>query len=86
MVVDTIGFDDRGWIDTEKGRPQTEALHVTERFRRLEVGHMQIGVTIDDPKAYAHPWSATIRVPFTGHRTDRERMRESARRGTHVGR
>ena len=35
MVVDTIGFNDRGWIDTEKGRPQTQALHVTERFRRI---------------------------------------------------
>ncbi len=32
FVVDTIGFNDRGWLDTEKGRPQTEALHVTERF------------------------------------------------------
>jgi hypothetical protein len=62
MVVDTIGFNARGWIDTEKGRPQTEALHVTERFRRLDVGHMQIDVTIDDPKAYTHPWSATIQV------------------------
>ena len=58
MVVDTIGFNDRGWIDTEKGRPQTEALHVTERFRRLNVGHLELRIAIDDPKAYTKPWSA----------------------------
>jgi hypothetical protein len=62
MVVDTIGFNDRGWIDTEKGRPQTDALHVTERFRRRDVGHMDIGITIDDPKAYTKPWSAMLKV------------------------
>jgi hypothetical protein len=62
LVVDTIGFNDRGWIDTEKGRPQTEALHVTERFQRPNVGHLEIGVTIDDPKAYTKPWSARIKL------------------------
>jgi hypothetical protein len=34
MAVDTIGFNSRGWLDTYKGHPQTESLHVTERFRR----------------------------------------------------
>jgi hypothetical protein len=62
FVVDTIGFNDRGWIDTGKGRPQTEALHVTERFHRLDFGNMEIGVTIDDPKAYTRPWSSVIKV------------------------
>ena len=61
MVVDTIGFTDRGWIDTEKGRPQTEELHVTERFRRRNVGAMELGITIDDPKAYTRPW--TVEMP-----------------------
>ena len=60
LVVDTIGFNNRGWIDTEKGRPQTEALHVTERFRRRNVGHLELGITIDDPKAYTKPWSAKL--------------------------
>jgi hypothetical protein len=62
MVVDTIGFNDRGWIDTGMGRPQTEALHVTERFRRRDVGHLEIGITIDDPKAYTKPWTAKINL------------------------
>jgi hypothetical protein len=62
MVVDSIGFNDHGWIDTEKGRPQTEALHVTERFRRVDFGHMEIGITIDDPKAYTKPWTVKLNV------------------------
>jgi hypothetical protein len=62
MVVDTIGFNDRGWIDTEKGRPQTEALHVTERFRRRDFGNLEIGITIDDPKAYTKPWTVKLDV------------------------
>jgi hypothetical protein len=62
LKVDTIGFNDRGWIDTGMGHPQTEALHVTERFRRTDFGHLEIGITIDDPKAYTKPWTATMKV------------------------
>jgi len=62
LKVDTIGFTDRGWIDTGVGHPQTEALHVVERFRRLDFGHMEIGFTIDDPKAYTKPWSGVLKV------------------------
>ena len=62
LKVDTIGFNDRGWIDTGMGHPQTEALHVIERFRRTDFGHMEIGITIDDPKAYTKPWEAKLNV------------------------
>ena len=62
MVVDSIGFNDRGWIDTGMGRPQTEALHVTERFRRLNLGNLELGITIDDPKAYTKPWTVKINL------------------------
>ena len=62
LVVDTVGFNGREWVDTAKGHPQTESAHVTERFRRLDFGHMEIDITIDDPGAYAKPWRAT--VPF----------------------
>jgi len=61
LVVETSGFNDRGWLD-DPGHPHTEALRVTERYRRRDFGHMQIQMTIDDPKAYTKPWSAT--VPF----------------------
>src|SRR5262249_35707122 len=40
FVVDTAGFRDGGWLDTRKGRPHSDALHVTERFRRTDFGHM----------------------------------------------
>ena len=54
LVVDTVGFNDKGWLDGS--RPQTEQLHVTERYRRLDLGHMQLEITIDDPGAYTKPW------------------------------
>ena len=54
LVVDTIGFNDRGWLDGS--RPQTEQLHVVERFRRIDLGHLQLEITIDDPGAYTKPW------------------------------
>lgn len=62
LKVDTTGFNDRGWIDTGAAHPQTEALHVIERFRRPDVGHLEIAVTIDDPKAYTKPWSANLKM------------------------
>jgi hypothetical protein len=62
LKVDTIGFNDRGWIDTGIGHPQTESLHVIERFRRTDFGHMEIAVTIDDPKAYTKPWTGTLKL------------------------
>jgi len=62
LKVDTTGFTDRGWIDTGMGHPQTDALHVIERFHRTDFGHMEIGITIDDPKAYTKPWSANMKV------------------------
>src|SRR5438128_448728 len=58
LVVDTKGFNGKAWID-QLGRPSTEALHVIERFRRKDFGHMEIQITIDDPKAYTKPWSVT---------------------------
>lgn len=58
FVVETIGFNNNTWLDTN-GHPVTDALHVTERFRRKDFGHMEIEITIDDPKAYTKPWTVT---------------------------
>jgi hypothetical protein len=55
LVVDTIGFHDRGWIDVT-GRPQTERLHVIERFERTDLAHIALEITVDDPGAYTKPW------------------------------
>jgi hypothetical protein len=61
FVVDTHGFNDIGWLD-DGGHPQTEALHVTERFRRRDFGHMDLQLIIDDPKAYTKPWGPTLHL------------------------
>jgi hypothetical protein len=62
MVVETSGFNDRGWLDIE-GHPHTEALRITERFRRRDFGHMDLEITIDDPKAFTRPFS--FKIPKT---------------------
>jgi hypothetical protein len=59
FVVDTVGFNDQTWLD-DTGLPHTEAMHSTERFRRRDFGHLEMQLTIDDPKAYTKPWSVTI--------------------------
>lgn len=60
LVVDTRGFNDQTWLD-DGGHPHSDALHVTERFRRPDFGHMEYQITIDDPKAYTKPWTASVR-------------------------
>jgi len=49
-------------LDNE-GHPGSDALHVTERFHRKNFGHMDVEVTINDPKAYAKHWTVTL--PFS---------------------
>ena len=48
-----------GWLDVN-GSPYTQQAKFTERFRRLNVGHLQIDITVEDPKAYTKPF--TVRV------------------------
>jgi hypothetical protein len=57
LVVDSTGFTDRNWLDGDKGHPVSDALHVTERFRRADFGHLEILVTLDDPKTFTKPWT-----------------------------
>jgi len=59
LVVETSGLNDKGWLDMN-GHPQTESTHVTERFRRRNFGHIDVEVTIDDPKAYTRPWTVAL--------------------------
>jgi len=59
LVVESNGFRDDTWID-RNGSPLTSAARVTERFRRPDFGHLQIEVTVNDPKAYARPWTVTL--------------------------
>jgi hypothetical protein len=58
LVVETTGFNGKTWLD-QAGHPTTDALHVTERFRRRDFGHLDIQVTVDDSKAYTKAWTVT---------------------------
>ena len=61
LVVETSGFTERVWLDYD-GHPHTDALRLTERYRRPDFGHLDVKVTFDDPGAYAMPW--TVSVPM----------------------
>jgi hypothetical protein len=54
LVVDTTNFNDKSWSPSR--RPHTEKLHLIERFRRTDFGHLEIETTIDDPGSYKEPW------------------------------
>jgi hypothetical protein len=58
FVVETIGFHDKGWLDAE-GHPHSDALRLTERFRRTDFGRMELQMTIDDPKTYKKPFTVS---------------------------
>jgi hypothetical protein len=60
LVIDTVGFNDKFWFD-RSGTPHTEQLHTIERWTRVDEGHLELEVTIDDPGAYTEPWT----VKFT---------------------
>jgi len=59
FVMDTVGFNDKTWLD-RVGRPHSTKLHVTERFRRIDFDHMQLDFIMEDPIALAKPWTATF--------------------------
>lgn len=61
LVVESNGFNDRTWLDHD-GHPHTEALRMTERYRRRDVGNLDLEVTISDPGAYARPWTVAVRA------------------------
>ena len=61
LVVTTAGYNDRSTLDLG-GHPHTEALRVTERFHRRDVGHIDLQVTLDDPKAYTRAWTLPVEL------------------------
>jgi hypothetical protein len=60
LVVDTIGLNDKTWID-RAGHPHSDALHVVERIQRVDQTTLQIDITMEDPKAYTKPWGGQIK-------------------------
>jgi hypothetical protein len=82
LVVETFGFRDDVWLDVE-GSPLTNAGKMIERFRRLDFGHLEIDVTVDDSKSYTRPWTVKIEqrimldtdlIEFICNENDRSRV------------
>ena len=63
FVATTVGLDDRTWLDNA-GRPHSDELKVEERYHRADRDHLEVTITIDDPKFYTQPWIALNRFPL----------------------
>ena len=61
LVVESAGFNDKTWV-SRYGVSHTEALRMTERYRRRDFGHMQLEATFTDPGAFAKPWGFTVEM------------------------
>ncbi len=59
LVIDSFGFNDQTWLDRD-GHPHSEALRITERYRRRDFGHLEIQITLNDPQVYARPWTIAL--------------------------
>src|SRR4026209_3045327 len=61
LVLDSFGFNDRTWLDHD-GHPHTEALRMTERYRRGNFGNLDVEVPLSDPGAFTKPWTVAARA------------------------
>jgi len=64
LVVDTIGMNDRTWLDAA-GHQHGEQLHVTERFTRTDSNTLRIEATIEDPEYYTKPWTVVTTATWS---------------------
>ncbi|HTB18499.1 MAG TPA: hypothetical protein VK708_10290 [Bryobacteraceae bacterium] len=83
LVVDTAGFNNKSWLDVE-GHPQTEALHITERFYRRDFGHMDLTMTIDDSGVFTRPFTVKIDKTFAADTDLLETVCENDRSVRHM--
>jgi hypothetical protein len=61
LVVDTVGLDDRTWLDTA-GHEHSDQLHLVERFQKVDNNNIKWTVTFEDPKFFTVPWSITLPI------------------------
>jgi hypothetical protein len=60
LVVDSLGFNETTWLDFG-GHPHSEALKMTERIRRTDLGHLDVTVRLEDPKYYRRAWEVPLK-------------------------
>jgi hypothetical protein len=58
LIVDRVNFIDDVWLDSD-GHPHSDKLHVVERYRRPDLGHLEAQITVEDPSILAKPWTYT---------------------------
>ena len=63
LVVESNGYNDKTWLHPE-GLTHTEQLRITERYRRIDFGHIQVDVTYDDPGTFNAPLHVTVPLEF----------------------
>jgi hypothetical protein len=63
LVVESAGFNDRTWLD-RAGHPHSESLRVTERFRRVDFGHMEFQITYEDPQTLVRPLTLSYPINY----------------------
>ena len=56
LVVDRVNFEEQVWLD-QGAHPHSDQLHITERYRRVDLGHLETEVTVEDPGVLAKPWT-----------------------------
>ncbi len=61
LVVESAGFNGKTWLDAS-GHPRSESARMIERYHRRDFGHMDMDLTINDPKYYTRPF--TVKLPF----------------------
>jgi hypothetical protein len=83
LVVESSGFNERTWLDMG-GHPHTEALRTIERYHRTAFGHMDLTVTLDDPRAYNAPWTVKVNVNMEPDTEFIEYVCTETPRDTHV--
>jgi hypothetical protein len=83
LVVETAGFNDRSWLDMA-GHPHSERLHVTERFQRVDFGHMDLQVTFDDPETMTRPLSIRAVINYMPDTEMLEGVCENERDAPHL--
>jgi len=63
LVVESVGFNDRTWLD-RVGHPHSEQLRITERFQRVDFGHLRYQITFDDPETLTKPLTFSLAVNY----------------------
>ena len=61
LVVESIGYKESTWLDLA-GHPHSEALRLTERYRRLDFGHIEIQETFHDADIYSRPLTVQVKA------------------------